>query len=84
MNPVIKKVPVQAMLELLTYLYDKGADYVDISGIIEENKEHTLIISIEKEYMQEEYLDNYEDIVHDETDSNVKLKLSDEDLNDLV
>lgn len=75
----IKKVHLQTFLDILTDLYDKGVDYVDIIGHLSDDQD-SLGISFRKEYMAEEYMENFDKIeAPEKTD-----KLSDEDLNQLI
>ena len=61
-------------MEILSELYNEGADYVDISGMPDEDQD---VISI---FVREEYMNQDEE--HDEEECNGDL--SDDDLNQLI
>jgi len=76
----IRKVHLQTFLDILTDLFDKGVDYVDIIGTLDDEQD-SIGISFSKEYMAEEYMENFDNIpVKDQID----IKLSDDDLNQLL
>jgi hypothetical protein len=69
-----QKIPLKELLETLQTVYNQGADYIDISGIPDEQQD---IIGI---HVLEEYLsDDLEDGDDEEDDT-----LSEEDLNKLI
>lgn len=80
---VLKKIPVDKLVDLLVELYNRGVDYIDISGIPDEEQDK-LAISFTKDYMTEEGKKNFEDAPIDMTNEFFSNKLSDEDLNDLI
>ena len=71
----IKMVNVSAILQALDELYGKGVDYVDISQ--EVGKEDVIIFSFTKEYIDEKYHKNFEDVPEAK-------KLTKEDLENLL
>jgi hypothetical protein len=74
-----RKVPLEMLIETLTHLYNSGANYIDIVGV--ENVERDVVtISVKNEYM-----DDGRD--SDDIPNNVEFinnKLSDEDINNLL
>lgn len=52
-NVTLKKIPVWALLEILTAAWDRGANYVDIVGIPNEHQD-TLRVVINPEYYEQE------------------------------
>ena len=75
---ILKKIPVEILLDTLHDLYHKGVAYIDIMGIHGEEQD-TLGVSFNSEYMRENV--NFNDI----EDLNQTINLSDEDdLNQLV
>ncbi len=82
------KIPVKILMEALVGLYEMGADYIDIIGI-NNIEQDTIAISVKKEYMcpdyeeEEEYEEDNE-INEEEIIKNLNIKLSDEDLNQLL
>lgn len=51
----IVKIPLEEFINLLIDIYEKGADFVDIMGVVEEEEE-TLRIEVKREYMREGFL----------------------------
>jgi ligand-binding sensor protein len=76
----IKKVHLNTFIEILVGLYDKGVNYVDIIGTMDDEQD-SVGISFSKEYMDDEYKDNFDNIPEVDGD---KLNLSDDDLNQLI
>jgi hypothetical protein len=76
----IRKVHLQTFLDILTDLFDKGVDYVDIIGTLDDDQD-SIGISFSKEYMAEEYMENFDNIPVKEK---IDVKLSDDDLNQLL
>lgn len=88
----IKKIDLYDFLDVLTDLYDRGVDFIDITGNLNENQDE-VGIHFTKEYMASpEELDESDDDFDDELDIEIELeeepktiiKLSDEDLNQLI
>lgn len=74
---VLKKIPVEILLETLHDLYYRGVAYIDIIGIAGQEQD-TLGISFNSEYMRENI--DFEDV-----DEIIDINLSDEDdLNQIV
>lgn len=86
-NIKIRKVPVEAFLNLLSDLFEQGVDYIDIIGMLNE-KQDTIGIAFSKEYMSEDMQDNFDDITPitvNKTSDTIKINLSnDEDLNQII
>ena len=76
----LKKIPIEAIVDVLIDLFDRGVDYIDIIGTPNEQQD-TIGITFCKEYMNEEYQDTFDNI---ETDIEINDHLSDEDLNELL
>ncbi len=76
----IKKVHLQTLLDILADLFDRGVDYVDVIGTVD-NEENYLGISFSKDYMSEEHSSNFENVDFPEQ---IKTNLSDDDLNQLI
>ena len=92
---ILRKIPLQALIEILQDLYDNGADYIDLSG--EQKDENGSIrdliqITIKPEYMlHDERNDDDEeseeielDYSDDDTPDTTSRSLSDDDINDLI
>ena len=82
----IKKVSIEMLMALLTNLYDKGVDYVDISNKSEDNdEEDTLGVSFCREYMNPELEDNFDEFEEEIlSNEDIDVHLSDDDLNKLA
>ena len=92
----LRKIPLQALIEILQDLYDNGADYIDLSG--EQKDENGSVkdliqITIKPEYMlhdEREDDDDEEseeielDYSDDDTPDTTSRSLSDDDINDLI
>lgn len=75
---ILKKIPVEILMDTLHDLYHRGVAYIDIMGIPGEEQD-TLGLSFNNEYMRENM--DFEDVEH----LNQTIKLSDEDdLNELA
>jgi hypothetical protein len=89
-RPIIKKIPLDELIEILTDLYNRGVDYIDMLAPEDPTEDDRMTITFTKEYMSEEALDSLgeEAIGDDEEDIlDIKItnnKLSDDDLNQLL
>ncbi len=73
----VTKIPLEMFINLLVILYEEGANFIDLSAQVdEEEKRDTIKIAV-----QEAYYDNEED--EDDVPS-ANVKLSDDDINDLI
>lgn len=70
-----QKIPLRELIETLQTVYNQGADFIDISGIPDEQQD---VIGI---HVLEEYLS---DDLEDEDDEEDDGTLSEEDLNKLI
>lgn len=50
-NNKIEKVNIKKLIETLMYLYNTGADYVDIVGVQDEQEGDSACLSIRQEYL---------------------------------
>lgn len=91
----LRKIPLQALIEILQDLYENGADFIDLSG--EQKDENGSIkdliqITIKPEYMlhDERNEDDEEseeielDYSNDDIQDTTSRSLSDDDINDLI
>ncbi len=69
---ILRKIPIEMVIELLDSLYEAGYDYFDIEGSAGEEQD-IIQIFIKPEYFSEEI-----------EEEDVPRKLSDEDLNQLI
>ncbi len=65
---VFRKIPVETLLEILQEVYEQGADFVDIVGTTEEEKD-TIGIYVYPEYMAKEEEDDVPPLTDDTLDS---------------
>lgn len=80
---IIKKIPLDELIETLEDLYTKGVDFIDLIAGESENR---ISLIFTEEYMSDEAKEYYADYEYDEEDNQVHIesKLSDEDLNQLI
>jgi hypothetical protein len=90
----LNKIPLKVLLDALEQLYEMGADYIDIIGV-NNIEQDTIALAVKQEYMCPEYEEWEEDGEEDgdeEEDKEeektpikkINIKLSDEDLNQLL
>lgn len=82
---VIKKVPLDEIIDVFMDLYNKGVDFIDI---VASEKDNRISVIFTEEYVNQEAIDNFElDDDNDEMKSgeiNITTKLTDEDFNQLI
>jgi hypothetical protein len=82
---VIKKVPLDEIIDVFMDLYNKGVDFIDI---VASEKDNRISVIFTEEYVNQEAIDNFElDDDDDEIKSgeiNITTKLTDEDFNQLI
>lgn len=77
----IQKIPLDRLIETLVDLYNKGIDYIDISGIPGEEFDR-MALSFTRDYMTEQGKANF-----GELDGDLEIgpsKLTDDDINQLI
>jgi hypothetical protein len=88
----LNKIPLKVLLDALEQLYEMGADYIDIIGV-NNIEQDTIALAVKQEYMCPEYEeweedgdDEYEEEDEEEKPpiKKINIKLSDEDLNQLL
>lgn len=88
----IRKIPLESLIDLLTSLYDKGVDFVDIHGKAseEDENEDVIVVGVTEEYINEEYIESFNETMQklqeEETEEKpIKIeKFSDKDINNLI
>jgi len=82
---VIKKVPLDEIIDVFMDLYNKGVDFIDL---VASEKDNRISVIFTEEYVNQEAIDNFElDDDNDEIQSgeiNITTKLTDEDFNQLI
>lgn len=74
---VFRKVPLEELIEVLSQVYEQGADYVDIVGMPDEEQD-TIGIYVYPEYM------NKEGEKEEESTTSFPTSLTDNDLENLI
>ena len=78
----LRKIPLEGLIQILTNLFEEGADYIDISGE-QDNREDgpvdVIKITVKPEYMSDDSEVEIEVDIEDQ-----KPSLSEDDLNDLI
>jgi len=85
-NPILKKVDINELMDTMMELWTRGVDYVDI--VIKPN-ENSISLMFTEEYLSDEAKEELDNAEEDEDDFHeecieVKSKLTDEDLNQLI
>lgn len=75
---VLRKIPLKLVINILTDLWNRGADYVDIIGVPDEIQDN-IAIAAKDEYFSKGDVEEY-DVELEEDDES----LNDEDLNELI
>jgi hypothetical protein len=73
----LRKIPLEGLIQILTDLFETGADYIDISGVQDDREEglvDVIKITVKPEYMAD---DSEEEIEERHT-------LSEDDINELI
>ena len=77
----LRKIPLEGLIEILTNLFEEGADYIDISGE-QDNREEGSVdiikITVKPEYMSDD------SEVEIEVDVEERPTLSEDDINELI
>ena len=92
---MLRKIPLGPFIEILTDLFENGADFIDLSGNEDNGTEaprDTLKITVKPEYLspdieeEEEVIDHGMDFLIDNTSdaSSPPSPLSDDDIEDLI
>jgi len=76
---IIKKVPLDEIIDVFMDLYNKGVDFIDL---IASEKDNRISVIFTEEYINQEAIDNFE--LDDDIEINITTKLTDEDFNQLI
>jgi hypothetical protein len=79
MMAIIKKVPLDEIIDVFMDLYNKGVDFIDI---IASEKDNRISVIFTEEYINDEVKENFETIEEEEEEDTATL--TDEDLNQLI
>ena len=80
---MIKKIPLDGFIDVLMDLYNKGVDYIDITGVTNEHMDH-MAVSFTAEYMMEGSEENFDNTPPLDIKDLLNEKLSEEDLDQLI
>jgi len=83
---MVRKISVEKLLDILAELYDRGVDFVDLSGTTED-KENAIHVSFTREYMDNDYAEDFEELMDEdfsEEDIKVNEELTDDDITKLM
>jgi hypothetical protein len=76
----VTKIPLEMFINLLVILYEEGANFIDLSAQVDKDEETDTI----KIGVQEDYYDNDNEDEDDDIQPAKIIKLSDDDINDLI
>ena len=79
----IKKIPLDGFIDILMDLYNKGVDYIDITGVTNEHSDK-MAISFTSEYMMEGAEEEFNDAPALDVKDLLNKTLSQEDLDQLI
>jgi len=75
----LNKIPITTLLQILSQLFEEGADYIDIEGKPEKDSESDVLkVTVRPEYYSKDL--DIEEIKIEQFNK----QLSDEDINDLI
>ena len=77
----LRKIHLDTLMKVLVELYDKGVDYIDVIGTVDDVQD-SIGISFCSEYMNENMRENFDKIPSLEVDSDSEL--NEDDLNQLI
>lgn len=85
-NPILKKVDINELMDTMMELWTRGVDFVDI---VIKPDENSISLMFTEEYLSDEAKEELDNAEEDEDDFHeecieVKSKLTDEDLNQLI
>lgn len=79
----LTKIPLGKFVTILNSLYEKGVEYIDIIGIMDEEEDY-VGISIIREYLSKELREKFDSLAEeDEFLDNIN-NAFDDDINDLI
>jgi hypothetical protein len=84
----LRKIPLEGLIQILTNLFETGADFIDISGQQDDREDgpfDVIKITVKPEYMSDESeLEIEVDIEEEGDDDDDKPSLSEDDINELI
>jgi hypothetical protein len=76
----VTKIPLEMFINLLVILYEEGANFIDLSAKVDKDEETDTI----KIGVREDYYDNEEEYNEEDSQQAKIIKLSDDDINNLI
>ena len=76
----VTKIPLEMFINLLVVLYEEGANFIDLSAQVDKDEETDTI----KIGVREDYYDNEEEYNEEDSQQAKIIKLSDDDINNLI
>jgi hypothetical protein len=79
----LRKIPLEGLIQILTNLFEDGADFIDISGVQDDREDgpvDVIKITVKPEYMSDENELEIEVDIEGENPNS----LSEDDINDLI
>jgi hypothetical protein len=76
----VTKIPLEMFINLLVVLYEEGANFIDLSAEVDKDEETDTI----KIGVREDYYDNEEEYNEEDSQQAKIIKLSDDDINNLI
>jgi hypothetical protein len=91
----LRKIPLGPFIDILQDLFDNGADFIDLSGDVNDEGEaprDSVKITVKPEYLSPDINDEEEDLIDhgmdflidNKTDETPSSPLSDDDIEDLI
>ena len=79
----LRKIPLEGLIQILTNLYEEGADFIDISGIQDNREEGS--IDVIKITVKPEYMSDDNDLqIEVDMEGEKPNSLSEDDINELI
>ena len=80
---IIRKIPLDRLIQTLVDLYNSGVDYVDLMGMQGEEFDQ-MAITFTKEYMSEAGKENFKDVPEEDIEPTDISQLSADDINQML
>jgi hypothetical protein len=79
----LRKIPLEGLIQILTNLYEEGADFIDISGVQDNREEGS--IDVIKITVKPEYMSDDNDLqIEVDMKGEKPNSLSEDDINELI
>ena len=79
----LRKIPLEGLIQILTNLYEEGADFIDISGVQDNREEGS--VDVIKITVKPEYMSDDNDLqIEVDMEGEKPNSLSEDDINELI